>query len=308
MSSSCATARPRRPKPVAERAGAGRLVLVATPVGNLGDLSPRARAALADAALICCEDTRRTGRLLQHAGISGVRLAICNEHTEAARIPEVLGVLGDGGDVAVVTDAGTPGISDPGERLVRAVLDAGHEVTTIPGPAAVVAALVVSGLSTTRFVFEGFLPRAGRARAERLAELAGERRTIVIYEAPHRVARTMADLAGALGGERPASVARELTKLHETVTRGTLGDIALGDPRGEYVLVIAGAPHVDAVVDDDAVRAALREELAAGHSRRDAASAVARRLGVARRVAYDLAIAEPATPPRTSVEGGPSPA
>ena len=139
----------------------GRLVLVATPVGNLGDLSPRARAALADAALICCEDTRRTSRLLQHAGIVGVRLAVCNEHTEVARIPEVLAVLGDGGDVAVVTDAGTPGISDPGERLVRAVLDDGYDVTTVPGPAAFLAALVVSGLSTARFVFEGFLPRRG---------------------------------------------------------------------------------------------------------------------------------------------------
>jgi len=293
---------------VAERAGAaGRLILVATPVGNLGDLSPRARAALADAALICCEDTRRTGRLLQHAGISGVRLAICNEHTEAARIPEVLGVLDDGGDVAVVTDAGTPGISDPGERLVRAALDAGHEVTTVPGPAALVAALVVSGLSTARFVFEGFLPRSGRARAERLAELATERRTIVLYEAPHRVARTMTDLAAALGADRRVSVARELTKLHETVVHGTLGDVILGEPRGEYVLVVAGAPAEDAAPDDDTVRAALRAELAAGRSRRDAAAAVARRLGVARRVAYDLAVAEPAPAPATTLEAGPSP-
>jgi 16S rRNA (cytidine1402-2'-O)-methyltransferase len=293
---------------VADRAGAaGRLILVATPVGNLGDLSPRARAALADAALICCEDTRRTGRLLQHAGISGVRLAICNEHTEGARIPEVLAVLDEGGDVAVVTDAGTPGISDPGERLVRAALDAGHDVTTVPGPAALVAALVVSGLSTARFVFEGFLPRSGRARAERLAELATERRTIVLYEAPHRVPRTMTDLAAALGADRPVSVARELTKLHETIVHGTLGDVILGEPRGEYVLVVAGAPVEEAAPDDDTVRAALRSELAAGRSRRDAAAAVARRLGVARRVAYDLAVAEPAPAPPTTVEDGPSP-
>jgi 16S rRNA (cytidine1402-2'-O)-methyltransferase len=285
----------------------GRLVLVATPVGNLGDLSSRARAALAGAALICCEDTRRTGRLLHHAGIAGVRLAICNEHTEAARIPEVLGVLGDGGDVAVVTDAGTPAINDPGERLVRAVLDAGYEVTTVPGPAALIAALVVSGLSTARFVFEGFLPRSGRARAERLADLAAERRTIVLYEAPHRVVRTLADLAAALGADRRVSVARELTKLHETVVRGTLGDVAIGEPRGEYVLVVDGARGTVEVPDEDAVRDALRAELAAGRSRRDAAAAVATRLGVPRRVAYDLAVAEPAQRSGTTVEGGPTP-
>jgi 16S rRNA (cytidine1402-2'-O)-methyltransferase len=295
---------------VADRAGSGtgsgRLVLVATPVGNLGDLSPRARAALAGAALICCEDTRRTGLLLRHAGITGVRMAICNEHTEGARIPEVLAVLGDGGEVAVVTDAGTPGISDPGERLVRAVLDAGHVVTTVPGPAALIAALVVSGLSTARFVFEGFLPRSGRARAERLADLAAERRTIVLYEAPHRVVRTLADLAASLGVDRRVSVARELTKLHETVVHGTLGEIAIGAPRGEYVLVVAGAP-AGAAPDDDVVREALRVELAAGRSRRDAAAAVAARLGVARRVAYDLAIAEPGPGSGSTVGGGPIP-
>jgi 16S rRNA (cytidine1402-2'-O)-methyltransferase len=291
---------------VAERRR-GRLVLVATPIGNLGDLSPRAREALADAALICCEDTRRTGRLLQHAGITGVRMAVCNEHTEAARVPEVLAVLGDGGDVAVVTDAGTPGISDPGERLVQAVLAAGHDVTTVPGPAAAVSALVVSGLASGRYVFEGFLPRAGRARAERLAGLADERRTIVLYEAPHRVLRTMGDLAATLGADRPVSVARELTKLHETVVRGTLGDVDLGEPRGEYVLVVAGAPVIDVAPDDDDVRAALRAELAAGRSRRDAATVVAQRLGIARRRAYDLAIAELRVAPGTTLEGGPSP-
>ena len=154
-------------------------------------------------------------------------------------------MLGGGGDVALVTDAGTPGISDPGERLVRAVLDAGHDVTTVPGPTALVSALVASGLPTGRFAFEGFLPRTGRARADRLAELATERRTLVIYEAPHRVLRTLADLAVALGADRPVVVARELTKLHETVVRGALGDVELGTPRGEYVLVVAGAPDSD---------------------------------------------------------------
>jgi 16S rRNA (cytidine1402-2'-O)-methyltransferase len=279
----------------------GRLVLVGTPIGNLGDLSPRAVAALADAALVCCEDTRRTGRLLQHAGVTGSRLAVCNEHTELARVAEVLDVLGEGGDVAVVSDAGMPGISDPGERLVRAVLDAGFEVRAVPGPTALVSALVTSGLPTGRFVFEGFLPRSGRARVERLAAIAGEPRTIVLYEAPHRVERTLADLAEHLGPDRRVTVARELTKLYETVVRGTLGDVDLGTPRGEYVLVVDGARPDDAPPDDDEIRTALRAELAAGRSRRDAATAVAARLGVPRRVAYDLAVTEPGGRPTSTV-------
>jgi len=270
----------------------GRLVLVGTPIGNLGDLSPRAVEALRTATLICCEDTRRTGRLLQHAGVPAPRLAVCNEHTEPARIAEVLATLGEGGDVAVVTDAGSPGISDPGERLVRAVIDAGFDVTTVPGPTALVTALVTSGLPTARFVFEGFLPRSGRARAERLADLAGERRTIIIYEAPHRVVRTLGDLAKAFGEDRPVVVARELTKLWETIVRGRLGDIDLGEPRGEYVLVIAGAQDPAGPPDDDAIRLALRAELAGGATTRDAATAVARRLGVPKRLVYALAVSE----------------
>jgi 16S rRNA (cytidine1402-2'-O)-methyltransferase len=276
----------------ADAAAAGRLVLVATPIGNLGDLSPRAVEALRNVAVICCEDTRRTGRLLEHAGVAAPRLAVCNDHTEAARISEVLTTLGDGGDVAIVTDAGTPGISDPGERLVRAVIDAGFEVTSVPGPTALVAALVTSGLATGRFVFEGFLPRSGRARQDRLAELATERRTIIVYEAPHRIGRTLGDLAAALGDDRPVAVARELTKLWETVVRGTLATVELGEPRGEYVLVIAGAPAAGAPPDDDAIRKALRVELADGASTRDAAGAVARRLGVPKRLAYNLAVTE----------------
>ena len=269
-----------------------RLVLVATPIGNLGDLSPRAAHVLAEATLICCEDTRRTGRLLQHAGVTAHRLAVCNEHTEAARIREVVDVLAAGGDVAVVTDAGTPGISDPGERLVRAVLDAGFEVSTVPGPTAFVAALVTSGLPTSRFVFEGFLPRAAKPRRDRLAELATERRTIVIYESPHRVARTLADLTDAFGADRHISVARELTKLHETIVRAPLGEVELGEPRGEYVLVIDGAGDQSVPPDDDLIRAAIREERRNGASTRDAVATVARRMGVPKRLVYDLAIAD----------------
>lgn len=275
---------------VGDEPTAGRLVLVATPIGNLGDLSPRAVAALAGAGLVCCEDTRRTGRLLQHAGITAARLVVANEHTEARRVEEVLAMLATGRDVAVVTDAGTPGVSDPGERLVRAAIDAGFPVVTVPGPSAVVAALVASGLPTSRFVFEGFLPRAGRQRAARLAEIAAEPRTIVIYEAPHRVQRTIADLAAACGGDRPVAVGRELTKLHEEIVRGTLGDVDLGEPRGEYVLVVGGASERVDAPDDDAIRAALAAERASGRSNRDAVTSVAERLGVAKRRVYAVAV------------------
>lgn len=271
--------------------GSGTLWLVATPIGNLGDLPPRAVEVLAACALVCCEDTRRTGRLLQHAGVRAERLAVANEHTETNRVAEVLDLLASGSDVAVVTDAGTPGISDPGERLVAAALDEGHTVSAVPGPAAVVTALVISGLPTSRFVFEGFLPRSGRERADRIRDVASERRTVVLYEAPHRVERTMADLREACGHDRRVAVCRELTKLFEDVRRGTLGSVDLGEPRGEYVIVLGGATPAAPVVDDETVRGALRDELAAGASRKDAAAAVSARLGVSRRTAYELATA-----------------
>src|SRR4029079_18483891 len=159
----------------------GTLVLVATPIGNLGDLSPRAVETLQQSSLILCEDTRHSGKLLSHAGISGVRLAVCNEHTETDLARDVLSLLDAGETVTLITDAGTPGISDPGSRLVRVVLDAGYGVSAVPGPAAFVMALVVSGFDTTRFVFEGFLPRSGRERAARLAAIAAESRTTVMY-------------------------------------------------------------------------------------------------------------------------------
>ena len=241
-----------------------QLTLVATPIGNLGDLSPRAIEALGSAALICCEDTRRTGRLLQAAGVTAKRLTVCNEHTERRCAEDVLAVLADGSDVVLVTDAGTPGISDPGEFLVRAVLDAGYDVSTVPGPAALIVALVSSGLPTTRFVFEGFLPRSGPERRTRLAEVA-RARTVVLYEAPHRVVRTIADLTEVCGSDRPVSVARELTKLYETVVRGTLGNIDLGDPRGEYVIVLGGAPARREVGDEE-IAAVVDAEVAGGAS------------------------------------------
>lgn len=266
------------------------LWLVATPIGNLGDLSPRAVDVLAHVGLICCEDTRRTGLLLRHAGVTAERLAVCNDHTELSRVADILAVLGEGRDVAIVSDAGTPGISDPGERIVRAVLDAGYDVSAVPGPNAAIMALTISGLPADRFVFEGFIPRKGSDRALRLAEIAAEHRTTVIYEAPHRVQRTLDDLRAACGDERSIVVTRELTKLHEEVVRGALGEIDIGGPRGEYVLVLDGAPLDDHPVSDDDIRAALRDEITAGASTRDAAATVAKALGRPKREVYAIAV------------------
>jgi len=270
----------------------GRLVLVATPIGNLGDLPPRAVEALAGADAVACEDTRHSGRLLAHAGIADARLLRLDAHTEDRATEDVLRRLGEGQVVAVVTDAGTPGISDPGERLVRRVVEVGHEVTVVPGPSAPVAALVASGLPTERWCMEGFLPRKGAARSARLAELAVEERTMVLFESPHRLAATLADLGAAFGAGRPACVAREMTKLHEEFVRGTLEELAAWaaqPPKGEVVLVVGGAPPAEGP-DDERVRAALREALDRGASTRDAADEVARLLGVGRRRAYRLAL------------------
>jgi 16S rRNA (cytidine1402-2'-O)-methyltransferase len=269
------------------------LVLVGTPIGNLGDLPPRAVEALAAADAICCEDTRRTGRLLQHAGVERRPLIVVNDHTEVAAIEGVLARLALGERVAVVTDAGMPGISDPGERLVRAAVAAGHVVEVVPGPSAAVTALVASGLPTGRFAFEGFLPRKGSGRSARLLELAEERRTVVLYEAPHRLARTLADLADACGSGRRVAIGRELTKLHEEHWRGTLADavawVEAHPPRGELVVVLDGAPAPEAATTED-VEAAVRAALSTGASPRDAAATVARSLGVPKREAYAVAI------------------
>jgi 16S rRNA (cytidine1402-2'-O)-methyltransferase len=269
---------------------------VATPIGNLGDLSPRAAEALASADCICCEDTRRTGRLLSLAGIerrAGVPLVRVDDHTEAGRIGEVLQRLRRDERVVVVTDAGTPGIADPGERLVRAAAAEGFDVEVVPGPSAAVAGLVASGLPTGRFAFEGFLPRKGSGRTARLAELAGERRTIVLYEAPHRLARTLADLVSVLGGERRVAVGRELTKLHEEVRRSTLAEAASWasstEPAGELVVVVEGAP-APAPASEESVAAAVEAALAEGLSARDAAASVAASLGVPKRRAYEVAV------------------
>ena len=271
------------------------VILVGTPIGNLGDISPRAVEALTDADVIAAEDTRRTRPMLTALGIpSGGRLVSFHGPHEAELAAKLVARIVERGERLVcVTDAGMPGISDPGERLVTAALAAGVAVEMVPGPSAALAALVVSGLPTARFVFEGFLPRKGRQRAVRLGDLKTEERTVVLFEAPHRLEATLADLVGALGPDRPVAVAREITKRFETVWRGTLGQAVSDDgpqARGEQVIVLGpAAPVVKTEPDDDAIEDALRAELAAGASTRDAAAVVANRLGVTRRRAYALA-------------------
>jgi 16S rRNA (cytidine1402-2'-O)-methyltransferase len=273
---------------------AGTLVLVSTPIGNLGDLSPRAVETLARADVVYCEDTRRTRGLLAHAGLKGVRLLSLHGHNEMARVDTVLALLAEGRTVAVVSDAGTPAVSDPGSRLVSAAAAAGATVTAVPGPSAVLAALVVSGLATDRFCFEGFLPRRGGDRRRRVAAVAGESRTVVLFEAPGRLVATLDDLIDACGGDRPVAVARELTKLHEEVWRGTLADASVAfsgrEVRGEIVVVLAGNPESVRVPEDIEVAEAVRGRLAEGDSLRDAAGQVAGQLGISRRRAYDLAL------------------
>jgi 16S rRNA (cytidine1402-2'-O)-methyltransferase len=269
----------------------GRLVLVATPIGNLGDLSPRAVETLAAADVIACEDTRHTRKLLSASGISG-RLISVHEHNETAQTPRVLEMLAGGQTVALVSDAGTPAISDPGERLVAAAIEAGHRVDIVPGPSAVIAALALSGLSTARFVFEGFLPRKGAERTRRLADIAREPRTVVVYEAPNRVAGTIGDLVNSCRPDRRVAIAREITKLYEEVWRGPLGEAAShldkAEARGEHVIVIEGAAPLEATAED--VDAALRSRLDAGESKKEAIAAVASELGVPKRAVYDAAL------------------
>lgn len=272
----------------------GALVLVATPIGNLGDLSARAVQAFRDADVIAAEDTRRTRALLTHAEVPAAgRLRAVHAHNERESATWIVDAVRDGARIAYVTDAGIPGISDPGEQLVRACLDAGLAVEVIPGPSAALMALVLSGFPTDRFVFEGFLPRRGVARRERIAALVSEPRTVVLYESPKRVHATLTALLTACGPLREVAIARELTKLYEEVWRGTLdeavGHVELTEPRGEHVLVLAPAPPPPAANDDE-VDAHVSAALAEGLSTRDAAARVARDLKVPRRRTYDAAM------------------
>jgi len=270
------------------------LVLAATPIGNVADASPRLRDALATADVIAAEDTRRLSRLTAALGVTVTgRVVSFYDAVEAARTPTLLADLVAGRTVVLVSDAGMPLVSDPGHRLVAAAIDAGIPVTVIPGPSAVLAAVAVAGLPADRWCFEGFLGRRAGERRRRLAELATEPRTLVFFEAPHRVASTLADLAAAFGADRPGAVCRELTKTHEEVRRGTLGELAewaTGEVRGEIVLVVAGASAGAAVeVDDATLAAAVAVLVDRGMSRRDAVDQVAAVHGVPRRRVYSAA-------------------
>ncbi len=275
---------------------AGELVVVATPIGNLGDLSPRAAEVLAGADIVCCEDTRHTGLMLSRLNIKANRLVSLHAHNERERSPQILAELRAGAQIAVVSDAGTPGVSDPGARLVMAAVEAGFKVTTVPGPSAVLAALAVAGVAWSRWRFEGFLPRKGPERRARVAEIARAGHPVVLYESPRRLTSTLSDLAAACGGDRGVSVCRELTKIHEEVLRTTLGQAGehfrATEPRGEITLVVhpgAGAGE-NAPPEDAAVRLEVEALVAAGHSRRDAVSSVASRLGLSRRHVYDASL------------------
>ena len=271
----------------------GQLVLVATPIGNLQDITERAVETLRKADVICCEDTRHSSKLLQRIGVSEKPLLIVNEHTEHDSREKIAAMVAAGKIVALITDAGSPGISDPGERIVRAVIDSGGSVSATPGPSAAIMAVTLSGLPTARFVFEGFLPRSGAERKERLESVASETRTVVLYEAPHRLHKTISDLELMCGPTRRVVLAAELTKVHEDIWRGSLHDAAKrhaeGEPRGEFVIVLAGATPA-APPSDDELLAALRTEIDAGVSRKDAASRVSARFGVSKRHVYELTL------------------
>jgi 16S rRNA (cytidine1402-2'-O)-methyltransferase len=274
--------------------GAGTLTVAAVPIGQPADASGRLAPALATAGVIAAEDTRRLRRLAGALGVTVTgRVVSYYDDVEARRVPGLLAELAAGQDVLLVTDAGMPGVSDPGYRLVAAAAAAGIKVTALPGPSAVTAALAVSGLPSDRFAFEGFPPRRAGDRARRFAELAGERRTLVFFESPRRVARTLAELAGAFGPDRRAAICRELTKTHEEIIRGTLGELANraeGGLLGEITLVVAGA-QTRVVTTHPAQAAALvagRE--AAGLPRKEAIAAVAKELGLPRREVYDAVV------------------
>src|SRR6266851_5617665 len=271
----------------------GRLILAATPIGTPQDASFRLAAALSAAPLIAAEDTRRLRRLAGSLGITLTgRIISYYEDVEAARGPVLLGALASGQDLLLVTDAGMPAISDPGYRLVRDAFDAGITVTVLPGPSAVTAAVAVSGLPTDRFCFEGFVPRKAGERGRRLAGLRDERRTMVFFESPRRLAKTLADMAAAFGPGRSAAVCRELTKTHEEIRRGSLEELerwASHGVLGEITLVIAGAPARGVGhVQDAAAKVAAAEQ--AGSTRKEAIALVAAELGLPRREVYDAVV------------------
>jgi len=273
----------------------GRLVLGGAPLGQPGDVGPRLREVMATADVLAVEDTRRLHRLASDLGVTFTgRIVTFHESVEQARLPGLIAALADGATVLLLTDAGMPSVSDPGYTLVRAAIDAGIHVTSVPGPSAVTTALAVSGLPVDRFCFEGFLPRKAGERRSRLASLADERRTMVFFESPHRLADALVDAAAAFGSDRAAAVCRELTKTYEEIRRGRLAELvawAAEGVKGEITLVVAGAPERAVELDAVALAAAVAEEEAAGATRKDAIRAVVVRTGLPRRTVYDAVLA-----------------
>ncbi|GAB3484164.1 16S rRNA (cytidine(1402)-2'-O)-methyltransferase [Nocardiopsis coralliicola] len=272
----------------------GTLILAGIPIGNGGDAQPRLLDAIEGARLIAAEDTRRLRAFAARTGVRpggehGARIVSYHDANEARRAAELLGELESGSDVLLVTDAGMPGVSDPGYRLVAACAEAGLRVTAIPGPSAATTALVLSGLPTDRFCFEGFPPRKGQAR--HFAGLADERRTLVFFESPHRLAATLSAMAEAFGADRPAAVCRELTKTYEEVKRGPLGDLAdwaAGGVKGEITVVVGGAPARTASADPGDLAAAVAAREAEGMPRKQAIQEAAREAGVPKREVYAI--------------------
>ncbi len=273
----------------------GRLVLGGAPLGQPGDVGPRLREVMATADVLAVEDTRRLHRLAADLGVTFTgRVVPFHETVEKARLPGLVAALADGATVLLLTDAGMPSVSDPGYTLVRAAIEAGVPVTSVPGPSAVTTALAVSGLPVDRFCFEGFLPRKGGERRSRLATLADERRTMVFFESPHRLADALTDAAAAFGSERQGAVCRELTKTYEEIRRGGLAELAswaADGVKGEITLVVGGAPEVALDLSPADLAAAVAEEEAAGATRKDAIRAVVLRTGLPRRTVYDAVLA-----------------
>jgi 16S rRNA (cytidine1402-2'-O)-methyltransferase len=272
----------------------GTLYLVGTPIGNLEDITMRALRVLKEVDLIAAEDTRHTGKLLHYFQIKTPQIS-CHEHNEQQKIPEILEKLQSGKSIALVTDAGMPGISDPGYILVAACVAAGAKVIPIPGVTALVTGLSASGLDTSRFVFEGFLPVKGEVRQAQLQALKTEVRTTIFYESPHRIVKTLADLGEVCGCDRQIVLARELTKMHEEFWRGSLGEaIELynrREPKGEYTMILAGIVQSEIVWTDESIVAELSQLLKSGVSRSTASKQLAELTGINKRHVYQLSLA-----------------
>jgi 16S rRNA (cytidine1402-2'-O)-methyltransferase len=282
----------------------GTLYVVGTPIGNLEDMTFRAVRILQSVDVIAAEDTRHTGKLLQHFQIKTPQLSY-HQHNRNERLPELLSQLSQGKAIALVTDAGIPGISDPGYELVKACVEAGISVVPIPGATAGITALSAAGLPTDRFVFEGFLPASGQDREKRLESLPAESRTLVFYESPHRLRETLQDLGECLEANRPIVLARELTKMHEEFWRGTIEEAIAHytqvEPKGEFTLVVAGAELETPVLSEDALKSELLQIMAQGVSRSQASRQLAQMTKLPRRQLYQLALALPAPPPPEEV-------